>query len=52
MQIFAKVANAQAQVATLIEVTDSSPVDNANSFEEVALSLLTFVKSLASKSRS
>ena len=33
VQIFAKVANAQAQVATLIEVTDSSPVDNANSFE-------------------
>ena len=33
MQIFAKVANAQAQVATLIEVTDSSPVDNTNSFE-------------------
>ena len=33
VEIFAKVANAQAQVATLIEVTDSSPVDNANSFE-------------------
>ena len=44
MEIFAKVANAQAQVATPIEVTDSSPLDNANSFEEVALSWLNYVK--------
>ena len=33
MEIFAKVATAQAQVATLVEVTDSSPVDNTNSYE-------------------
>lgn len=33
MEIFAKVANAQAQVATPVEITDSSPVDNVDSFD-------------------
>lgn len=39
VEIFAKVANAQAQVATPVEVNDSSPVDNADSFEGTSAEL-------------
>ena len=48
VEIFAKVATAQAQVATLVEVTDSSPVDNINSFEGSSAELADF-REIASK---